>query len=160
MRPKTTFEQLFEKVDSIVKFYRSDLGIDREMIEKNPNTPFIHAARDTGTYLILMIAAIDYPPVGQDVPYIFGSADRDHLLRGKVCTVKVATEDGATKAIHYFDGSTLKQINPDEAIAIITGYEAQIKRSWSAMSRDFTQTQKSDPSVLTEKCKKLMFAPY
>ena len=47
-------EELHKKSLRLLEAYETDLAIDRKWIEENPDVPFLHYTRTTGTHLITM----------------------------------------------------------------------------------------------------------
>lgn len=132
-----TYKQVEKKSLPLIKAYYNDLiRLDREAIEKNPGTPFLHFTGDTGTYLFLMIPAEDYPAKGETVPYLFGEADRNHILRQYLKTVECMKTSNRQDLILYFNGKRLIKINQERAESIARKYEDKIWRDWVKVEKE------------------------
>lgn len=83
--PADVAKILRRHVTPALTFYLEDLDIDEKLILANPNVPFIHLTRESGTTLIMMEPCDHeiYPAYGETVPYLFGFADRYHILNAK-----------------------------------------------------------------------------
>lgn len=122
----TIFEQLFNATNFIVEAYRTDFDHDRRMIEESPTTPFVHTAYSTGTYLDQLPPLSDYPAPGVKVPFLFGHADRWHLLKSTGCGVRAILTGPRNHICHYFDGKVLRQITIKEADLVIKEYQQKM----------------------------------
>lgn len=127
--------ELVALAGEIVKDYRNDLLVhDLDGIRANgAECPFLHFSRETGTYMLHLIAASAYPAKGKFVPYLFGHADRDHILSEAVNMVNSMANNhfGTPHVCHYFDGRKVRKITMAKAVEIIREYEAGIRRQWS-----------------------------
>jgi hypothetical protein len=132
-----TWEKLFSLTNHIITSYRDDLlKHDREGIESNPpSTPFLHFTRETGTNIIFLVSPDAYPAKGFRVPYLFGYADREHILNETVSLVKALEKSGNTKLVLYFTGKTFKKVTFKEAFDIAQKYMYETRIAW----------KKSDP---------------
>ena len=127
----TIYDEVEEKALPLIKAYQNDLLVhDRKTMTENPETPFLHFTGDTGTYLVLMIPGSDYPNAGETVPYFFGKADRDRILRGKVTLVVHAKQTNRQDLILYFDGEKLSEVTQEKAELVIWKYQKRILREW------------------------------
>jgi hypothetical protein len=124
-------------VDDVVKTYRTDLEHDRNAIDAAPDgTPFLHFAGETGTTMVMLTAA-DLPPKDQRVPYLFGTANRDHILRGMVDRARYEVERSPDwhPVIHYWTGRTLRAIDGARALAIARDFEHRTRADWARDER-------------------------
>lgn len=131
---QSTFDQLFSVASPILKHYRDDLEKhDKQAIEDNPNSKFIHYCSDSSTHILLLLPIGDYPKDGVQVPYLFGHADRWHLL-AEVKTMASyftqSTNNPERYTVHYFDGKTLTKINAVKAMDIAGTYYRNVKAQW------------------------------
>ena len=130
------YDQVREKALPIIKAYHNDLLVhDRSTIEKHPGVPFLHFTGDTGTHLLLMISAEDYPTKGEIVPYLFGWASRQHILRQFAETVENMKNVNRQDLILYCNGKRLIEINQGRAESIARRYESEIWRDWRKAER-------------------------
>jgi len=106
------YEQLAAQVRPVLTHYRDDLEKwDREAIEeKHVGVPFLHWACSSSTHIVLLIAADSYPPAGQYVPYLFGTADREHILKQAMEYAKYFLRPEGQRAdgylVHHYDGAS------------------------------------------------------
>lgn len=126
-----TFEQVKEKALPLIEAYHNDLLIhDKISIEENPKVPFLHFTGDTGTHMIRLIPAKEYPTKGEEAKYLFGMADRYHILSQVVDIVRYMPQVNRRGLILYFDGKKLHEINQKKAEIIAEDYKLKILREW------------------------------
>jgi len=127
-----TYETLASKVSNHIEAYMNDLTKhDRAWIEANPGVPFLHFTRSCGTHLLPLPDATSYPAKGQRVPYLFASADRDHMLSEVVSFCRHCTDCETTRAIYHFDGRKLIHTSPDAAKETARQYQRRIWAQWN-----------------------------
>lgn len=138
MTPKEVYEKLAKNVLPFLEAYRDDLVHHdrRAIIEKFPGVPFIHTARTSGTHLYFLLPASAYPPPGERVPYLFGEADGEHIIR----QVREALEFEASTAsgvflFHLFDGKDIEPVGAARALAEATRYVDRTLREWRRQCR-------------------------
>lgn len=114
--PADVVKILRRHVTPALTFYLDDLNIDEKLILTNPNVPFIHLTRESGTTLIMMEPWDHeiYPPYGETVPYLFGFADRYHILNAKKEIFDTYDDYQNTKlSILYLNGNmVVTELNP------------------------------------------------
>lgn len=114
--PTDVVKILRRRVPPMMTFYLDDLKIDENLILANPNIPFIHLTRECGTTLIMMEPWDHeiYPLHGESVPYLFGFADRYHILKAKREIFDTYDEYENTKlSILYLNGNiVVTELNP------------------------------------------------
>lgn len=131
------YEQVREKSLPLIKAYHDDLiKHDKIELEKNPGVPFLHFTGDTGTYAFFMIPAEDYPAKGEVVPYLFGNAGREHILRQFVETIEYMKQVNRQDLILYFDGKKLIEINQEKAEDLAQKYQWRILREWREVEKE------------------------
>ena len=93
-------------------------------------TPFISAARETGTDLWPLFPAdhSNFPARGERVPYLFGTADREHIARGTASGVQHSVK--SNRVLHYWNGRTLRRIDGARATAIASAWLAGVLAAW------------------------------
>lgn len=125
------FFELRRRIMPIVKAFKADLiKHDRRSIRNNPETPFIHAAGENGTCLLMMHPASKYPEPGARVPYIFSEATREHILNDMTGIIDCYARNGRP-VMHYHDGrGRLCQITHDRAREIVRTYQEKIRAEW------------------------------
>jgi len=127
------YEQIKEKALPFIKAYSDDLLIhDKNAIEGNPNIPFLHFTGSTGTHIELLVDASEYPRKGERVPYLFATADREHILDQKVKIVDHMTKVNRNDLMLYYpgDGKRVRTITHDKAKEIIREYRRRIEGIW------------------------------
>ncbi len=134
MKAPAHFFQLRTACVRRITAYHKDLLVhDRREIRSHPGTPFLHLARDFGTYLTLLIPATAYPPQGEQVRYLFGHADRWHILK-QITSVQIYHQSHHPDALlHYFDGKILREISHDQAKEITRLYTVRISNEFVGM---------------------------
>lgn len=115
--------------------YQTDLvKHDRNWIQAHPGVPFLHYSSDTGTHFIAFHKLEEYPAEGVRVPYLFGHADREHLLNEVVEMAKYFNRERYyAKRVYYFDGKKLTKIDHGRAIQLATEYAEDTKRQWRCL---------------------------
>lgn len=130
-----TYQELYERVQAHVLNYRGDLAFDQQSIEANPGVPFLHWTRENGTELDFHPNASDpsWPAKGERVPYLFGQADRRHILRMKVEIARYWV--GKDVTCLHFDGTRFHEVTPEQAVQIAQGYQQCIEAVWAGRER-------------------------
>lgn len=114
-----------------IESYRDDLLVhDVKAIATYPGVPFLHFTRAWGTQILFMPDAWheSWPARGQQVPYLFGTADREHILDGTLATIKYPWD--RIRLVHYFDGICLREVTIQRAIEIATAYQRRVLDTW------------------------------
>ena len=118
----------------LMEAYREDLTKhDRNQIERHPETPFLHFTRNHGTHLVhLHPANLEsyFPARDVRVPYLFGTADRTHILDQMVKTVEWCVACEGRRLILDFNGRELAETSGPFAIQKIRDYARNIARQW------------------------------
>ena len=126
----TIYQQLENKCLPFITDYKTDLTrIDREFIEANGTTLFIHLTRAWGTHIIPLRPFEAYPAAGERVPYLFG-----HITRNQLCneTIGIIEHFEKTHAVEilkvtYFNGHQLIDIDMASARRLIERYQRKIR---------------------------------
>ena len=134
-KPKSIYLQVKELSSPIIKMYRDDLlKHDRSALTKDKGkTPFLHFTGETGTHLYFLFPA-DYegwPKPGEIVPYLFGRADRRHILNEQRNVIHAMDKHHWKELILYWNGRTLKQIDMDRAKEIADTWHRHILNAWN-----------------------------
>lgn len=131
-KQKTAYIQLKEAILPHMTAYQTDLTkIDRQLLRQNPGARFLHWARETGTHIVFLRDAADYPAPGEHVPYLFGTADRHKLLNEAVTMAEYFLNPlNPVVRVHYFCGRKLRQITPDQALEIARDHRQRIEAEW------------------------------
>ena len=130
---ENVYEQIKEKALPFIKAYHDDLLIhDKNAIEGNPNIPFLHFTGSTGTNIELLVDVSEYPKKGERVPYLFGTAGREHILDQKVKMVDHMTKVNRNDLTLYYpgEGKRVRTITHDKAKEIIREYRRRIEGIW------------------------------
>jgi hypothetical protein len=129
---KSIYERLEEKVLPLVEDWKADLTEhDRQTIENFPGTPFLHFTGKTGTYLVLLLPEERYPKKGELIPYLFGRADREYLLKEVAIVVEAMRRTNRQLLIIYCDGKDLLlKITQKDAEGIVSIYTEAIQEKW------------------------------
>ena len=134
MKPKgesyMTVPEMLEVFDKRVTSYKTDIEIDRKLLTKAPHIPRLFFVRDWGTHCISLLSEKDLPPAGERVPYLFGTADRKHLVRQAGVMMEYFT--GMNKEHHYdvyyvVQGHAL-EITLKEAATIVEEYNIRMAK--------------------------------
>lgn len=142
---QSVFERLTAAVQPFLGFhghFEADLEIDRQMLEGEPGTPFLHWARSHGTTLMFLFPyGHSYLPAkGKEIPYLFGFADREHIVKQvfvmaeRFCLPHNQTKSGFI--VHHFDGRALRRIDTAKAFDIATNYRRQMFRAFDSEGKN------------------------
>ena len=127
------YDQLEAACLPLIKHYHDDLlKWDRECIEASPGVPFLHWTNEMGTHIVMLQPESEYPAKGVEVPYLFGTADRWHLVRQIEDATKYHVSHQPHHYCHYFDGQKLRFLHGDgdEALNIAKTYCRRIVLNW------------------------------
>lgn len=129
------WNELFQKIDPVVKNYREDIEMDKSSIALNEGTPFIHIARESGTHLFYLRGAKwdGWPKMYERVPYIFGTATRWGFLSGDMDELQAVLNPqtfSGPKMCHLFCGHKLWEITPERALEILKNHNEKIGAEW------------------------------
>jgi hypothetical protein len=117
-----------------VKHYATDFQHDKKSIEENPGARFVHIARSTGTSLSLFRTDLThFPKKGEIVPYLFGAAGRERILKDSVFEIEYYAQNYGNDhlyIIHYFDGKKLFKIDFKKAIELKNQYVNNVLQIW------------------------------
>lgn len=130
---ETIFNQLFKKSTKQVEHYRTDFEHDKKSIEENPGAKFIHIARSTGTSLVIFREDLsELPKKGEMVPYMFGTANRDRILKNSVYEIEYYSKEGNEDKylIHYYNGKKWIKIDFKKAIQLKNDYLNKVFQIW------------------------------
>ncbi len=120
--------QLVKKALPFIFSYKDDLLIhDKRQLAEYPDRPFLHFTGSTGTHIVTLYFIDDYPPKGEQVPYLFGTADRNHMLAAAGSETENMTRWNRMDLILYFNGKTLKAIDHSTAVKTVDDYIAKMK---------------------------------
>lgn len=138
MNASEVYTALESAVLPMMRHYQTDLTThDRNAI--TDSTPFLHWAHDSGTVIVFLLSADDsrLPKPGDRVPYLFGTADRHHI----VSEVRNMAEyycrpcNASPRLVHHFDGKRLRRIDDTKALSIARDYVRQVESVWQRKER-------------------------
>jgi hypothetical protein len=127
------YSELLAKCLPHLEAYHEDLTVhDLAGLTAYPDIPFLHYTRKWGTQLIFLPPHDhpEFPPHNVSVPYLFGEADRWHILKGKVQMAEYPYE--GLRIVHWFDGTTLREIPVTRAITIAREYRTSVEHAWKS----------------------------
>ena len=118
-------EQFIADSKSVIKSYITDLDYDLAMIDRGETCLiFTH---ECGSHAINLYDYADYPAEGVSVPYLFGHANRWHIL--KECSSILECESVKNAPlIHYYDSSVgrIKKVSFSQACELVTRYQMRM----------------------------------
>lgn len=132
MNPQNTYAALFAAVQHFVQHYRTDFDHDLRLITANPGVPFLHWTRTCGTWLTFL-QPFDHPywpAKGVEVPYLFGTATREHIADQIVAAARHSAKNPETLATHHFDGKTLHKISAARSLDIAEDHRRHLLHHW------------------------------
>jgi hypothetical protein len=133
-REKSIFEQLHAKTKNFVQHYATDFEHDKKSLQENPGARFVHIARSTGTSLSLFRTDLThFPKKGEMVPYLFGTAGRERILKDSVFEIEYYAQNYGNDhlyIIYYFDGKKLLKIDFKKAIELKNQYVNNVLQIW------------------------------
>jgi len=133
MTGETLYAELHKRCIHKISKFESDLtAIDREWLIEHPGVPFIHVTRTYGTHLLALWPATQYPAPGEYVPYMFGVADRGHILHGLTDFLEaiVKVHAGQVQQWLYYDGQRLVDATEARARTIVAKHIAATEAAW------------------------------
>jgi hypothetical protein len=99
-----------------IEAYHDDLlKHDKTEIDNYPEHQFLHFTGSTGTCMVTFYNEEDFPAPGENVPYLFGHADRHHILKGIMEVINCIPRINRNKLMLYCNGKTLKAVTYDQA---------------------------------------------
>lgn len=136
MKTTDPYPVLLAKCLPLIEHYRNDLLVhDRNALASFPGIPFIHFTRTMGSETIFLPPAghASWPARNAQIPYLFGMADREHILAQILVKVKYPWEN--LRCVHYFDAmpnghSRLVEIAKEQAVVRTEQYIASVRHAW------------------------------
>jgi len=125
------YKELVDKALPYIEAYKDDLLVyDKAQILAYPDAPFLHFTGDTGTLMVTLPGVEAYPKQGEVVPYLFGTADRWHILNGVVEQVKCVPRINRRDLMLYYDGEKLREVTYNEALGVVEDYHRDMIREF------------------------------
>jgi hypothetical protein len=127
------YETIKNRALPLMESYQNDLlVIDKTIIDNNPGVPFIHFTGNNGTKIVFLPEHTSdaYPPKGEKVPFLFGTADRNWIVKQKLQILPALKEGNRTSVIQYYDGRKVKKITYVESVLLIRAYVADTLNKW------------------------------
>jgi len=132
MKPIECYKKLESKSLPHIKAYHKDLLCwDKKALFQSPGTQFLHFTRDTGTHIVFFEPADKYPAKDIMVKYLFSHADRYHILDQVMKTVDYLIDKSSSELILYYNGKTLKEIDPETARSLTQEYHRKTRNQFS-----------------------------
>jgi len=124
-------QELVKRSLPFIEDYQKDLLVhDKNHLDKFPDRPFLHFTGSTGTHIITLFFLEDYPKKYEQVPYLFGKADRDHILNELTSVVECMNRCNRMDLILYFDGKKLNEISYETAKLKVAEYTRKMKQTF------------------------------
>jgi hypothetical protein len=138
MKPNEVYETIKDLSLPFIENYHEDLLVhDKKAIEENTeNIPFLHFTGTNGTWMFDLLPSNKYPAKGESIRYLFGYADRKHMLHETLKCVKHCRNSNRQSLILYFDGIRISKINQDVADSLVEDYVSKIEAEWKAENLD------------------------
>jgi hypothetical protein len=127
------FDKLHQLASPFIKSYRDDLEKwDRQAIESNPGVPFLHHTGESNTHISFLPPGDTYPAAGEYVKYLFGTADRHHILHQVYVMAEYFTRPSCTPPllVLHFDGERFHKIDAKRAVEIARDYCERTRNEW------------------------------
>src|SRR5688572_17665714 len=126
------YDQLVAKTLPLITAYHADLlEHDKNEITRYPDTAFLHWTREYGTHILMLHPPSMYPAKYERVPYLFGTADREHILEQVLVIARYhADPKNGSHTCYYFNGDTLKQVTNERAVTIAQEYLRSVRSVW------------------------------
>ena len=133
LTPIELYRELGRRVSPFLKHYRTDLKHDKAWILENPGVPFLHWTGESSTHIVSLDASDSerWPASGVVVPYLFGRADREHILDQKREATKALNEKFNIRVIYHWNGHNLQEVNASRAFRIVDEYVSGVHALWN-----------------------------
>ena len=136
LTPLLKAEDIYQELERlclpILESYLDDL-IKHDRAAITDRTPFLHFTGSTGTHMIRLYPADHemWPNNGEQVPYLFGIANREHILKnGVVEAVAYMPKVNRNQLALYYDGTKLHKISQHNAEEVSRIYADGIRKQW------------------------------
>lgn len=111
--------------------YQSNLNVDFDFIQKHDPDRFIWITHDCGTHFFRFWKHEELPKAGQHVPYLFGTATREHIVEDELEAFRDCFHEG----FHDFyliepQNGTFRKIRKKEAVALLEEHSRKLHELW------------------------------
>ena len=98
--------------------------------------PFIVVARPTGTDLAVLRPAADpgFPAAGEEVPYLFGRADREKLADAVLAVLEHNEREHRSIPRHWFASrgrGVVRRVEPETALKEARAWRERLRQAWA-----------------------------
>lgn len=129
---KSIYQRVKELALPVITEYKDDLLVhDRNEIKAFKKCDFIHMTRPSGTHMIIFRPSESYPVKGERIRYLFGTADRIHILNDTCGAVPYLLKEQNIELILYRKGDSITEITASEACDLVEEYRQAMLELWS-----------------------------
>ena len=127
--------QIYLKMKLVVGFtvvhYQSDFEYDKEFLEKNPKE-FIWGVHPNGTHIFRIYEPQDLPKAGEEIPYLFGKATREHIVHDGLNAMEKSNEIFEGIDFYYIapQSRIFRKVLQKEAVEIIRENVETLEKLW------------------------------
>ena len=120
----------------LIESYQVDLlKHDLDALHRFPDMPFLHWTRKFGTFMCHLLPPDHpaWPAKGVFIPYLFATANREHILHQNADVARGMMREGdATHTCHWWGGPEhpLRRITCERAHELATRHESAVLRAW------------------------------
>ena len=131
-------KEVKKKATPLMGGYLTDLEHDGQDIKEHPfRCPFVHLTRELGTHIIPLSPIEMYPKKHEVAPYLFGKADRYHILQDSKLNALEYHKSALTfLQINYYDGWNYKTISFSQAYRILKDYSDHMLAKFKAENHE------------------------
>jgi len=127
----TELKRMFNEHKAIMTAYKTDIDVDEQTITDNPNVDFILFNRGSGTSLLLMYSADNYPiKEYETVKYLFGHVNRLQHLEEETGLINYYLKNKPVKISFYSKGKVY-DMSLDKAAVNIDHYKRHTIDIWN-----------------------------
>ena len=122
----TLIEKMKRMVDKHVLSYKTDFLVDKGIIEDKKPEQFIWIVRKCGTNFYEFYSDADLPHGDERVKFLFGTADRRHILTSQLSTLENSHEDAISFNLVTTENETIKEITRSEAVRLMRKHNERL----------------------------------
>ena len=114
-----------------LRHYQSDLNRDFKFIQKHDPDRFIWITHDCGTDFLRFWKHEELPKAGQQAPYLFETATREHIVDDELNALRNSFHEG-THDFYLIEPKigTFRKIRHDEAIVMLEKHVQKLHELW------------------------------